>query len=1324
MAECTYTYKRKKYTSKELINLLASDNTIVDKYRPQEERGDYQKEDMDTFIKKIDHLKKSMNVEVIIDSDVKTSRVLSSTDPRTVHAGKPVILINPERVFKTTAIHEFAHIFVDAFPSGLKNKRLQGALKELEGTKLYAEVKEMYPELSEEMFSKELLATAIGRKGSEIWDNEQSASKWAGFVNWFFDYLRRTFGLERSKVEGLTRELLSDKVKTGLMENLSNQVQEERFTTDLEKEEKNINVSYNEIVSSISNLHSIHKPKSYKDRKAEYEALVKGKSTSFSRIEKLKQTLEEFNKVDHQKGLFAYARWTNQGLDSLDRMIKKSKEDGKLNVDLIRKYKDFNASFELINDVERIIISEAEKGNLSEMRKEILLKGVSDIKRKNDLISNELLVAQRYAYANIMADNSNEHLVEWRQKYEAQYDKIEPQAEKMAWVNEKMATNADTIRESAYKEYLDRAEKSFSDINTLGAMFITEKNLSSEEIQVASKMIDASDFEIAKYMLSRANEFKSHHNDFSKRNPSGNSSEKYKKFIDQNEESSYLIGEYKSSFIEAYDEAKRKHNNPDIYNEAYKDIVSKGDSYTIDGVTKKFQIQGKNLKAEGEFLSYELHGASRKMEIKKAIALSEYRAWKDENLKVKKVGISKKTVPTDKWINEEYSKLSKEDKKDLKYFREKIREADNLYDGTNSLISTGASQEFMKLPGVTKTTLARLMDGKVKSAVIDKVTDMFKKKSDEFELGEVDPDKGLGVRVFADVTNKEKLNVQVPYRGKLSKDDQSVDLHTILLMNLEGAKNFKEKKKLENSLHAMADVMTNRLVPRYDGLSNVAKLHGFNKKEDIQLHKPKDELPNDVKKLLDMMENRIYGIKSKDAGEVGGANVQKATSTVLKYSGSVSLIGNYLNSIVNATTGTVNNLIEAIGGETYTLSDWKEGKFKYWKDIQGIVTDIGSNVQTSRTNMFLNIFNVLGSKEAFNNNFEENTRVKTLFKVHSLRPLAQGGEHMMQSQVMYAIMNSIKVLDTQGRYLDANGKVVSSKKDAASLDDVMIFEKGANGTVEMKLPSFVKATTFTQTGGHANILLETRNLIKKKIIDLHGNYDSDLQAAAQREWWGKLVFFLRKWIESTTLRRWRGLPHMLKNSEDLRRVDKFYSQDLKSFQEGYYVTAIRFIKHSVLKGMKEFSFNAIGADYKNLSVHEQANLKKIVAEFSMMGLTVLAYMAMGGFDEEPDEDTLTARYLLRRELSELSFYANPLEAFKIASSPTAAINTTQRVFKFISQALSDTGSVIFGEGPERYKQGDKVGEMKLFHRGVSILPGAAQYNKDLEGAMRFLQVGD
>ena len=61
--------------------------------------------------------------------------------------------------------------------------------------------------------------------------------------------------------------------------------------------------------------------------------------------------------------------------------------------------------------------------------------------------------------------------------------------------------------------------------------------------------------------------------------------------------------------------------------------------------------------------------------------------------------------------------------------------------------------------------------------------------------------------------------------------------------------------------------------------------------------------------------------------------------------------------------------------------------------------------------------------------------------MNSARPIAKAGEHMMQAKVMYAVMNNIKVTNKKGEYINSEGKVVKNKKEAASIDEMIVFDK-------------------------------------------------------------------------------------------------------------------------------------------------------------------------------------------------------------------------------------------------------------------------------------------
>ena len=1331
---CKFSYKGKDYTEAELMKVLSQDPAIVAEYFPQEERyqSDYVKEDIDVFNEKVKLLKESMNVEVIMDDTIESSRVLGKGDPRAKEAGKPVILINPNAIFKTTAIHEFGHIFLDSFPQGIKNPRLQRAYKMLQGTPLEAEIRALYPELNEEQFAKELITTAIGRKGADTWDNQDNISTWESIKDWIFNFIKRTFNIPTTnEVEALTQELLDTKVrKRPLLSGLSKTDQEQRrrkVSKEAQEEAKVIksleNV-YAETLARVTNIYNEYLPNTPEKRERESLNQEEG-TTRYQSISALKDELDKLEKTDMKLGLSKYIKWVREEVDLVNKITDNRKRDNALTDKRIMSSIEWNQGFSMIEDIQALVIGLNEDGELSDADKKYYDRILGDIQKKRSQLETKLLKASREAYAQFMADNDNKVKVEYQRQFEKDYDDLDIKASgqtKDSYVQEQLFINKDEIRDTAYREALLNAEKSVSDIHKLAATMWSEKNANSQDIQVLSTLVDSVEREIAEFAMSEAAEFDKQNKDF-KENVSNdvNQKKKYENMITTSESGqSYYASQYKPEFLEKRNELIQDAFDREKADAKYGDVKVTGSKleYTIDGKkrTIKFGDATKykvvtNEKGESVQISFELIGEREYISTSEAIARSEYERWLEENTEPVTIQGQQRWAPTQEWVNHDYNKMSAKQKEHLNFLKGKIREADKTAKGMDSLISKSYNQEWIRLPGVLKSDVQRISEGNYLDAVKHQVSELTAIQADDYQTqGDNNNTKESFARVFADISNKEKLRIPMPFRKKLDEKDQSFDLHTLTLMNSVAAENYAKKKEVESTFLVILDVMKKRKVPLKDPMGR-SKIHA-NQENEVELYKDlRNGLPNDARKALDILENRIYDIKSKDAGKVKAfgkeADLNQLTKSWLKYSGFTALVGNFANSIVNLSMGTINNFVEAAGGEHYNFKDWRRAGKTYWKDIKNIQGDWGSNVDKSRTNMFLNVFNVMGGKEYLDNKFAENTRGAALMKMNSLRPIAKAGEHMMQAKVMYATMHHIKVMNSKGDYLDINGKPTKNIKNAASLDQMIEFVPTTQGGVEMKLNEAVEATTFTKTGGRNQIMLETRNLIKYKVRELHGNYDTDLQAAAQREFWGKLTFFLRKWIEEGYFRRWRGTGTMFRKHEDMKDADRFYSQDAKDNREGYYVTATRFVSRTILPAIKQLNMDLIKKGAGDLSAHEKANLKKLITEMSLITITLLAYL---GIDED-DEDLVDERYLLRRQIAELTFFMAPPEALKVVSTPTASVGTLRRIMKVFTQALNPG---------ETYQQGPHKNKNKLGVAMLKAFPITSQTQKDLKAATDFL----
>lgn len=1341
---CTFNFKGKEYTEEALLQVLARDPDIIKKYGntpAQEERilglgDDYISEDIEIFKAKVAHLSKKLNAEVILDDSILSSRLLAGDDPRVKAAGRPVIVVNPKKIFKTTAIHEFGHIFLDLITAGNGNKRYQEALQSLKGTKLEAEIREAYPHLSEEMLGKELVTTAIGRLGSEIWDKKENETKFRQFLNYFYNKIKSWLGIERSAIEQLTQELLNNNQELAIdLAAISNQEQmemnlkeESEFFKDADNIMSNIDTIYNEAMARVVNVFTATESSFLADKNNKY------RKRAYENIKEVKSTLEHFQEADKVKGIASFVAWSESYISQLSNRIEKEKikNDGTIGDDLVRMLVEWNSMFDLIPDINQLL--EAERKNASSSKKtgdkiwttaiiDRFQKKLANITSEKKNIDTSLLELERDSYVELMARNDTKTRQKYRTKFEKRWDETHPDVtekdseEKRVYVNEMMTKYVDRILDESRKAYRAKAVTSQSDIKTGVAMFASEKQMKSEEIQVGSSLVDAKERVIQDFGVVKTAKVQKDHEEFAKTNPkSQNLAKKYEKFLDLSSDGQYYFtGEFQSDFYEKYNEMKDMAFNPDSALETYGDVKVNGSTYTIDGVDRELNIQRAVItEILGDHVYYSQNGVVQPyITIEEAIGRSEFSRWQKENIDNRKDENGDwYSVPKDEWKNDKFTGLNDKDRADLNALLDDIKEADEDTNGINSLIKRPNNRfgtEFIKLPSILKKDIERMAQGDVKGLVTDKFKDAFKVREDDFETEEGQGRSAADVlKVFADVANREKLRVPIPFRNRLKAKDQSLDLHSIVLANSIQAKNYKEKKEIEAQLLVLVDVMNQRYNEKFTGAQNLRNIHGSFEDKEVPIHKSRNQVPNDAKALMSIIENRLYGIKNKDAGEVAGMNVQKMTQNWLKYSGTLSLVGNVMNSGVNATVGTITNWLEAQGGEHFTKADLARANKTYWKDVKGIANDLGSNVDRSRTNRFLNLWNVMGSKQYHNGTFNETTRAQVLMKTETLRPIAKMGEHMMQSKAMYAIMHNIKVMNEKGQYIKKDGTVVKSKKEAASIDEMIIFDTKGDGAA-MRLSSLVKSTTFSPEVGITpeQILLETRNKVKKVIMDMHGNYDSDLQSAAQREFWGKLLFFLRKWIEPLYYKRYRGISKVTTPTKDLREVDRFYSKDLKSYQEGYYVTALRVLGKFV-RAMKTMDFQLVGAEYKQLSAHEKANARKMASEIAMISLLWMSYMLAGGDD---DDDNVNLRYGLRRTISEMSYFFNPIEAGKIASTPTASVGVGRKVLDFITQIPKFN---------EMYEQGKNKDKSKLGVKFGKLIPLKAAWERDVEESLKWL----
>ncbi len=116
------------------------------------------------------------------------------------------ITINPFYAGKDTPIHEAGHALIDFI--GYKDKVIQKAIEQLKSTPLWAETKQRYPELSEEMLGKEVLAEAIGLEGAGLFDTEVEKRKFKVLLDYIYTKLKQLLGIDKNIAKSLAKQII------------------------------------------------------------------------------------------------------------------------------------------------------------------------------------------------------------------------------------------------------------------------------------------------------------------------------------------------------------------------------------------------------------------------------------------------------------------------------------------------------------------------------------------------------------------------------------------------------------------------------------------------------------------------------------------------------------------------------------------------------------------------------------------------------------------------------------------------------------------------------------------------------------------------------------------------------------------------------------------------------------------------------------------------------------------------------------------------------------------------------------------------------------
>lgn len=510
---------------------------------------------------------------------------------------------------------------------------------------------------------------------------------------------------------------------------------------------------------------------------------------------------------------------------------------------------------------------------------------------------------------------------------------------------------------------------------------------------------------------------------------------------------------------------------------------------------------------------------------------------------------------------------------------------------------------------------------------------------DKFSIREDDTNYG-NQEVLTNADGEELKQLPVYYIRKLSDQKRiNRDFSKSILAYSAMATNYSVMAEHINSLELVKEFLLERRIEQKRGNASLIGVMNINGKREVRPVTKKARETSTGKWIEGIMDTKVYGIRHKPSGNIGGTSISidKLTDVATSYSSVTGLAANVPGAIANALVGKLQMIIEAGGGEFFNFKSYTQGSAKYWSLLPELLGELSSNNKKSMLHLLMQEFDVLDDfydrlKETgfYTNGLNKIIGNTSLFFLYGL------GEHLLHAQGMLACLYYTKVINKEGKKV--------------SLIEIFDREvKDGNGQL------IIKKGYKTLDGKEVDIefIKRQKRAISYVNRSMHGAFGTDEKGLIHQYAWGRLVMNFRQWMPAHYARRFNQLH---------------WDATLGDFREGYYVTCYKFVLDCA-KQIKKGEFD-LRTRYKNLNDMQKANLRRALTETII--LIMLTYLSRLGFGDDPKHRTKAEamlKYEIKRMLMETSasdpfsilqkgeFFSN---IYKTLNSPVAAIAPAQR----------------------------------------------------------------
>ena len=830
---------------------------------------------------------------------------------------------------------------------------------------------------------------------------------------------------------------------------------------------------------------------------------------------------------------------------------------------------------------------------------------------------------------------------------------------KEAYINQKLTDNKQYIDaqiKEAARKYVEVVPE---DISMLSRFILNKDKLNdnfTKTIVAIAKRIRQS---VSRRLHERRKSFKPSFSEFLKDKShlaKFNSKELYKDFLVEDKEGNllpYLISEYDSNFM-------LEHNKMNLAVQGIKNAINKlfQDKYALE---RKITKSG-NLETNKEYAK-ELIAIKDKITLANNNIVDVKNKFRATHLQKDPDNSSKYIPNTILYKTEEHTKRYNKIKNNPVYleFLQMNREADNSMlsvestRGNSTINLDMYNTVFHRLPSVSKSKAERIIGFKLNQAT-QEVKDFFKQRVDNDELrptmnvsddGTFIGENGIklsdtGDYVFTEIAEmwddvkevqnndllkikqdskgSEIFEVPIRYRGLLGDtyeehmQNQSFNLADIFFRNYKMAINFQEKSQAEAQIKHLYN--TSKLIDTLDKSKVNEKsieLVVENVKIDAEGKKTIKEIIQEVfpftvkketqriKSLESTLKYMFYEIPLWGTGKwSAGRKISKYFDAIMYHAN----LGLSIGQITDFTNGIAQIWTNFTKYGDYQSNDFWKAFRQQSKDSTQQLLDTGRLEVTSKINLNLELLgaNYSGVEKAYRNQGSSIVENKIRnFNPFSTMMAGYGASDKFKLGLLSSvILNDIKILNQEGQYLNKEGKVVKSQKEALNLNDALIRtikikdSKGkvkeveynptihTEGNKEIKLLSspYLKAldiAKFTDYRGkevNEELYSDLRDRLAAKYEELEGYY-TDNKPELAHTLGGEVLLKFKNFFIPYFNRRYAGSLSILKSDDELFGIERDqegnidwdkssskeallnYNNDLGKFELGYQVQMLR-----------------------------------------------------------------------------------------------------------------------------------------------------------------------